>query len=485
LYGFDVDINDRFGGDVTSSSASFHYSPSDHRFDQVMTYYHSDEFEAWLVGDLGMSSTRLNGEVDVETRSDQCYACMDSPGQDAFFSDGSASFLKNPTRERSIIAHEYMHAVSYTYNSLDQDFEADALNEGYSDFFAVADRHANTSVTTTRLGAYVGLSSGRTVDNSYQVDDFFSNDPDTRDLTDDGNYSEHDGGVVLAGALWDFQKSINDVTLAAEITLASLGYLDGDPSFFDARSAMLAAADGTGNSQHKCDIRHAFADHGIGSGMSVVYSGPFTLDEGEQGTWTASPTCPDGSPSYTWSVNQGAGWYKIGTGISVTWGKSQISSTLTVDLRVEASAGGETVTSERDVTINNNDGGGGGGGGGGGDDPPGGCNAVTPTYICEGAEANTAGAAPVGARPDTLQIGPVAPNPVRSQARLSVALPESGTVEIVLYNTIGQQVRRQSVARSAGWHAVPIEVRRLPSGMYVARITVGEKTETRRLVVVR
>jgi hypothetical protein len=66
-----------------------------------------------------------------------------------------------------------------------------------------------------------------------------------------------------------------------------------------------------------------------------------------------------------------------------------------------------------------------------------------------------------------------------------VALPESGTVEIVLYNTIGQQVRRQSVARSAGWHAVPIEVRRLPSGMYVARITVGEKTETRRLVVVR
>lgn len=46
-----------------------------------MTYYHSDEFEAWLVGDLGMSSTRLNGEVDVETRSDQCYACMDSPGR--------------------------------------------------------------------------------------------------------------------------------------------------------------------------------------------------------------------------------------------------------------------------------------------------------------------------------------------------------------------------------------------------------------------
>jgi hypothetical protein len=148
--------------------------------------YHSDEFEAWLVGDLGMSSTRLDREVDVETRSNQCYACMDSPNQDAYFSDGFEFTLKNPTQERSIIAHEYMHAVSHTYNSLDQDFDADALNEGYSDFFAVADRHANTGVTSNRLGAYVGLGSGRTVDNDYQLSEFENG----KDLTG-GGYSEH------------------------------------------------------------------------------------------------------------------------------------------------------------------------------------------------------------------------------------------------------------------------------------------------------
>jgi Zn-dependent metalloprotease len=236
-----------------------------------MSYYHSDEFEAWLVGDLGMSSTRLDGEVDVETRSNQCYACMDPSNQNAYFSDGSGYTLKNPTRERSIVAHEYMHAVSHQYNTLDQSFNAEALNEGYSDFFAVADRHANTSVTSKRLGAYVGLGSGRTVDNDYQLSEFENG----KDLTG-GGYSEHDGGVVLAGALWDFKQNIGSATLVAEITLESLNYLDSDPSFYDARSTMLTAADGTGNSQYECDIKRAFEEHGIG-GSGLLVSNQQTL----------------------------------------------------------------------------------------------------------------------------------------------------------------------------------------------------------------
>jgi hypothetical protein len=87
--------------------------------------------------------------------------------------------------------------------------------------------------------------------------------------------------------------------------------------------------------------------------------------------------------------------------------------------------------------------------------------------------------------PDTVEVGTVAPNPVRSQARLSVALPKRASVEVALYNTVGQEVRRHAAARPAGWHAIAIGIEGLSSGVYFARVTVGDVTTTRRIVVVR
>jgi hypothetical protein len=105
--------------------------------------------------------------------------------------------------------------------------------------------------------------------------------------------------------------------------------------------------------------------------LEASLSGPTYLDEGEQGTWTAY-TSRDGA-SYTWSVDQGSGWYQIGSGPSVSWGQDYISSTIIVDIKVEASKNGETASAQTKVTINNNGGGGGGGGG---------CNAVGLNRIC-------------------------------------------------------------------------------------------------------
>jgi Zn-dependent metalloprotease len=474
LEGDNIAVTNEEASDAESSTGDFTYSPSNTHFDEVMTYYHSDEFEAWLIGDLGMATDQLSCEVSAETHSsDVNFAATDASTCEIWFNDENNPLgFGNPTRERVIIAHEYMHDVSETYNGLNQDFDAEALDEGYSDFFAVADRHANTGVSSARLGASVDFDPKRTVDNDYQLGEF----KNEVDLTGQGGFSEHDGGVVLAGALWDFKQAVNDATLAAEITLASLNYLDSDPSFFDARYALLTAADGTGNSQYECDIRHAFADHGIGTGVYThITSGPTTLDEGETGTWTASAYCPDGSPSYTWSVNEGAGWYQIGTGSSVTWGKDLISSTITVDLKVEVAAGGESNSAQWQVIINDSGGGGGGGGG---------CNAVSANQICLSAEKKVS-ALGAGALPDTVQIGTVAPNPVRSQAGLSVALPEQAEVEVALYNTVGQEVRRHAVTRSGGRHALSIGVEGLSSGVYFARVRVGDVTATRRIVVVR
>lgn len=127
LYGYEVDINDKYGDDATSSSGTFDYSPSSHYFDQVMVYYHSDEFMGWLVGSLGWNDNI--GEVDAETRSTLCYACTYPAQENAYYSDGSGYIYRNPTREASVMAHEQMHIVSEPFHDLNTGFTGDALDE--------------------------------------------------------------------------------------------------------------------------------------------------------------------------------------------------------------------------------------------------------------------------------------------------------------------------------------------------------------------
>jgi len=104
-----------------------------------------------------------------------------------------------------------------------------------------------------------------------------------------------------------------------------------------------------------------------------ITSGPTVLDEGELGTWTASAS--KSGASYTWSADEGYGWSQIGTGSSVNYSKDYISSTITVDIKVEASKDGETDSAQTSVIINNNDGGGG-------------CNAPGSNQICLAVDGN-------------------------------------------------------------------------------------------------
>ena len=358
LEGNNIAVTNEEASEAASSTGNFAYTPSNTHFDEVMTYYHSDEFEAWLIGDLGMETDRLDCQITAETHSSDFYAATIPTDCQIWYSDGDNISLGNPTRERAILNHEYMHNVSETYNSLSQDFDAGALDEGYSDFFAVGDRHANTNVTSTRLGAYVGLSLGRTVDNSYQLDDFNAGkngDIARGDLTGDGSFSVHDGGVVLAGALWDVKETTGNVTLTAELALESLNYLDNDPSFFDARNAMLTAANSTGNSQLECDIKEAFEAHGIGNAFSAAISGPSTVNSGQEATWTAEVECGEGSTSYSWGVREpgSINWtQKFCSGNSCSHTFSNFDDQIQDGaVRVSVTRGSETVQADQTVFV--------------------------------------------------------------------------------------------------------------------------------------
>lgn len=217
-----------------------------------------------------------------------------------------------------------------------------------------------------------------------------------------------------------------------------------------------------------------------------ISSGPIKVTEDETNTWEASAYGGTGSYSVNWDKKRHSDDSWLGTcgpGFSCTmaFGDDNNQSTDNGGIRVTVidEVTGESDTGERSVSIHEDgdeDGGGGGGGGGGG------CNAVAPNRICLSTQKKTSAH---GAVPDTLRIGTVAPNPVRSHARLSVALPEKEEIEITLYNTVGQVAGRTATSRSAGRHTVSVNVAGLSSGMYFARVTIGAVTETRRIVVVR
>lgn len=91
-------------------------------------------------------------------------------------------------------------------------------------------------------------------------------------------------------------------------------------------------------------------------------SGPSYLDEGEYGTWTASPSGGTGSYSYNWEIRQqpGQSWGSVcSNSSSCTWGSGSIFETLDADIRVTVDSGTETTDAQMGFIVNNNDGGGG------------------------------------------------------------------------------------------------------------------------------
>jgi hypothetical protein len=80
----------------------------------------------------------------------------------------------------------------------------------------------------------------------------------------------------------------------------------------------------------------------------------------------------------------------------------------------------------------------------------------------------------------------VTPNPATSTARISYVVPQAGNVDIVLYDVMGRAVLRaaQGTQRPGIWSAT-IAVAGLPTGTYLARVSVNGVNATCRFVVCR
>jgi hypothetical protein len=78
------------------------------------------------------------------------------------------------------------------------------------------------------------------------------------------------------------------------------------------------------------------------------------------------------------------------------------------------------------------------------------------------------------------------PNPFNAQATISFALSHSGEVKLNVYDVTGRLVRTLLEAPMAsGPHQVTFNAGDLPSGIYLARLTAGDATFTRKLVLLK
>jgi len=96
-----------------------------------------------------------------------------------------------------------------------------------------------------------------------------------------------------------------------------------------------------------------------------------------------------------------------------------------------------------------------------------------------------------GAVPEKFDLAQNYPNPFNPSTTIEYAMPESGPVTFAVFNALGQKVRFCDVGwNSAGNHQLSWDGRDdrgapVPSGVYYYRLTAGNLTETRKMVLLK
>lgn len=496
LDGNNIDSNNQLYGDATSSTGQFFYDMSNPHFDDVMVYYHGDEFESFMVG-LGMEQNRV-GKVTSYTRYPNVYAgSISALGELYFGGENLAQARRNPTYEAAVIQHEYMHVVSETYNPLTQTDEARGMDEAYSDYFALAAK--NRFVASSVIGEYVDMDGGcvdrRNLVNSYTYGQFAIIDTDGCNGTE-----QHDRSVIFSGALWDFRRSAGvDPTTADKLIRASLGNLGTYPTFLDGRNALISAANALGYAGYVTAIKTAFSNHGIIPPAPVASSitGPFCALEQTANTWTANisggdtpfqidwykrsssiyassstGTTGDGVEGGTIIPNRpppSGDFAWVGRGAQLTYTPIFGESDFELKFIVQDAMGRSSESSTTFITV-------------------GGCNDPILSVNGTGQGAQLAGKALLSdqALPQEYGLEANYPNPFSRSTEIRFSLPEAGHVRLVVYDVAGREVARLVDDRfEAGYHRRTFDASGLPSGVYIYRLTAGNFTKTRQMVLVK
>jgi hypothetical protein len=95
------------------------------------------------------------------------------------------------------------------------------------------------------------------------------------------------------------------------------------------------------------------------------------------------------------------------------------------------------------------------------------------------------------ARPDAFALEQNYPNPFNSETVIRYTLPRETTVDLVVYDMVGQEVARLVYGRRAAgihtvtWDGLDDADRKLATGMYMYRLQAGDQTSSRKLLLLR
>ncbi len=88
--------------------------------------------------------------------------------------------------------------------------------------------------------------------------------------------------------------------------------------------------------------------------------------------------------------------------------------------------------------------------------------------------------------PGSFELSAARPNPVGRMTEIAYSLPVPREVNLSVYNAAGQLVSTLASGRKeAGFHSARWDGSSAPAGVYFYRLSAGEFTQTRSLVVVR
>lgn len=91
-----------------------------------------------------------------------------------------------------------------------------------------------------------------------------------------------------------------------------------------------------------------------------------------------------------------------------------------------------------------------------------------------------------GILPDKFELSQNYPNPFNPQTNIRFELPEASLVILKVYNSIGEDISTLANEElRAGVYEVDFDASNLPSGMYYYRITAGNYTQTKKMVLVK